>query len=80
MSRDGRYATRSHGWRCGYGKGWTVCHKEPRMAVWLWQGMEGMPQGAMEGGVAMSMDGQSYITSSHGRKIVWLMRLSFVAK
>jgi hypothetical protein len=30
--------------------------------------MDGMPQGAMDGGVAMVMDGRSYITSSHGRK------------
>jgi len=33
MSRDGRYATKSQGWRCGDVHGWTVCHKELGMAV-----------------------------------------------
>jgi len=35
MSMDGRYAAKSQGWRCGYVHGWTVCRKEPGMAVRL---------------------------------------------
>lgn len=45
MDRDIRYCTRSHGWRCAYGHGCSVLHKEPRMAVRLWVGILGIAKG-----------------------------------
>ena len=67
MSMDGRYSARSHGRRCGYVHGWTVFRKEPRKAVRLCPWMDGIPQGATEGGAVMSMDGR-YSARSHGRR------------
>ncbi len=54
MSMDGRYGTRSQGWRCAYVHGWTVWHKEPGMAVCICPWMDGMTRGARDGGVIIS--------------------------
>ncbi|PCJ86646.1 MAG: hypothetical protein COA54_07985 [Thiotrichaceae bacterium] len=70
MPRDGRYIAKSQGRRCEYAQGWTVCHKEPGMAMWLCPGMDGMPQGARDNNklrlAAMSADYfHNYLSRSH---------------
>ncbi len=54
MSMDGRYFARSQGRRCNYVHGWTVFRKEPGKAVRLCPWMDGISQGAREGGAIMS--------------------------
>ena len=69
MSMDGRYIARSHGWRCEYVHGWTVFRKEPWMAVRLCPRMDGISQGAMDGGANMSTDGRYFARSQEGGAI-----------
>jgi len=57
MSKDGLYVVKSQGWRYDDVQGWTVCRKEPGMAVRRCPGMDRMPRRAMDGGAAMSRDG-----------------------